>query len=260
MKRGATASAILHGLLLLVLAIGMPSWLESDALTIPPAMVVEILPVTSKTNVRPNPPQPKQQQQQPPKEQPKPEPPKEQPKPKDSVPLPEKPKDEPKKEEPKKEPKPDPAPEKKQEEPKKEKTEDSFDDLLKDLAKSAPQEPVNDAPKAKNTDYEEGEPLSISELDYIRQQMRKCWRVPAGMMDAHKILVKLRIDMQQDGSVRQVEVLDKMRFATDTGYRTMAESAIRAVRLCSPFSQLPPSKYGSWKTMDMTFDPSDSLY
>ncbi len=60
-------------------------------------------------------------------------------------------------------------------------------------------------------------------------------------------------------TVASVEVQDTMRMS-DPLYRVAAETAMRAVRRCSPFDKLPKEKYDSWKEMTMTFDPSEMLY
>ena len=65
--------------------------------------------------------------------------------------------------------------------------------------------------------------------------------------------------MNQDGSLLGVpQVVDTSRMSDDA-YRVMAESAMRAVRLCSPLKYLPPGKYERWREVDLTFNPRDIL-
>jgi hypothetical protein len=49
------------------------------------------------------------------------------------------------------------------------------------------------------------------------------------------------------------------RYNSDTFYRAAADSAVRATHECSPLKNLPPDKYGSWKEMELTFNPADML-
>lgn len=266
MNRGIISSFSLHTILLLLMVLGVPEMLRKDLPPVPPVMVVEILPVTGKTNVRPSEPKQKvdaDQKKPDKKEEPKP---KEQQKPEekkpDPKPVPEVKKEEVKKEEPKKEGI-------KKEEPKKEEKEkpkpkDDFAEILKNVAKSSNQKQGADDTnpnKAINTEFNEAEPMSMAEVDYIRQKVKTCWNVGtfAGMKDSRKMVVNLRINLLADGTVMDVKPEDFGRM-NDPLYRVAAETAMRAVRKCSPFDRLPPEKYENWKEMTMSFDPSEMLY
>ena len=41
-------------------------------------------------------------------------------------------------------------------------------------------------------------------------------------------------------------------------FRTLAESALRAVRLCQPL-KVPPTGYDKWKDLQLNFNPSEML-
>ncbi|MBI1276395.1 hypothetical protein GC177_10580 [bacterium] len=272
LKRGMTASGILHGLMFIAIMLGIPSMLSNkDPMDVPLPMVVEIVPIGAKTNVAPQEKQMKQDKPKP-KEPPKP---KEQEKPKEEVkpePLPE---PEPKKPEPEKEkvpekPKEEPTPlkkpekEKPKEEKKKEdkKADDDFESVLKNLAATASD---TNKKEVKNTDYDPSQKMSVTELDALQarfnEAMVKCWTMPAGIRDAHKMIVALQITMLPDGNVQDVQIKDTTRYATDAGFRAAAESAVRAVRLCSPYGKIMPmDKYADWQIINMNFDPSDVLY
>jgi len=114
-----------------------------------------------------------------------------------------------------------------------------------------------DSPKPR-TDI--GPDLTISEKDLVRQQIQRCWNLPAGAKDAHTMIISIRMVMNPDGSVQQARILDQAKMSTDPFYRTMAESALRATLnpRCQPF-KLPPEKFDRWKTMKLTFDPRDML-
>jgi outer membrane biosynthesis protein TonB len=184
-----------------------------------------------------------------------------------------KPKPEPKPQEPKKADtkklSPSPVP------PRKPKAPDQFESVLKTLEdlKSAPptEKPKEDKPA--EPDFEQmmaealesdkprtdvGPEMTISEIDLVRQQIHRCWSLPAGAKDAHEMLISIRITMNPDGTVSTARVLDNARMATDPFYRTMAESALRAVLnpRCQPF-KLPPEKYDRWQNMKLNFNPRD---
>jgi hypothetical protein len=71
--------------------------------------------------------------------------------------------------------------------------------------------------------------------------------------------VEIRVTFNPDGSVVRAEILNTARMASDTFYRTAAESAYRAVLQCSPLRQMPVKKYNTWKVVTLNFDPSQML-
>ena len=98
------------------------------------------------------------------------------------------------------------------------------------------------------------EPLSLSVSDAIRRQVEDNWNVPAGAADAADLTVEIRIQLRQDGSVQRAEIVDQARLS-ESFYRTMAESARRAVWQASPLRDLPPEKYEQWREITFTFKP-----
>jgi outer membrane biosynthesis protein TonB len=272
LKRGITASGILHGLMFIAIMLGVPSMLNKDPMDVPLPMVVEIVPIGAKTNIAQQEKQIKQDKVKPKEEPPKPKEVEKQEEPKQPEPLPE---PEPKKPEPVKEaiaekpkedekPKEEKKPEKPKEEPKKDekKADDEFENILKNLAATSSD---TNKKEVKNTEYDPNQQLSVTELDALNarfnQHMKPCWNMPAGIMDAHKMVVNLKITMLPDGRVQDVQITDTMRYSTDPGFRAAAESAVRAVRLCAPYDKiLPMDKYAAWREIDMDFDPSSLLY
>lgn len=228
----------------------------------------------------------------PPEPEPEPEPipvPEPEPEP-EPEPIPEpQPKPEPKPEPvpvPKPEPKPQPKPEPKSKpvipkaKPKpKPKPVDPFASVLKtleDLKKQPPapkKEPeekpkekektdlmkkIEDALKSTSKSHDSTKPLSLSEIDLVRQQIRKCWNVPAGAKDAENLVIEIKITMNQDGTVNTARIQNDSRLASDGFFRAAAESALRAVLnpRCSPY-KLPREKFSSWQSMTLSFNPKD---
>ncbi len=99
--------------------------------------------------------------------------------------------------------------------------------------------------------------LSASELAGIRQQIERCWNVPVGVPGIETMRVNLRIQLESDGAVREVSIEDSGRLAQDPGFRTVAESARRAVLTCRLI--LPIEKFAVWRDMVLTFSPGDAL-
>src|SRR3546814_20854863 len=67
----------------------------------------------------------------------------------------------------------------------------------------------------------------------------------------------ISVNLAPDGRViGQPRVVDAMRMNRDAYFRSAAENAVRAIFKCSPFD-LPVAQYTEWKTMNLTFNPSE---
>jgi outer membrane biosynthesis protein TonB len=97
--------------------------------------------------------------------------------------------------------------------------------------------------------------LSQNELDALRARLRECWNVPVGVAEARDLIVTVRIQFKQDGSLQTDPRL--MNSGGHPAFQVAAESALRAVRTCAPFSFLPAAKYEAWKDVIVDFDPRD---
>lgn len=102
-----------------------------------------------------------------------------------------------------------------------------------------------------------GAKMTMSEEDALRRQLEGCWNVPFGARDAESLRVEIFMVINPDRTLREAKVVDMARYRSDSFFRAAADSALRAVRnpLCSPFD-VPPDKYDVWKTVTVTFDPS----
>jgi len=285
--RNFTLSLLVHAVIFAVAYFGVPA-MQGERAAVDVPISVEIVTVADVTNVPSKPkkvaPKPKQK----PKPKPKPAPPPPPAAPQGAIekpPVPEPVVEKPKAEAvivPEPEPAPKPAPEPKKAEvkkltpapipPRKPKAPDSFESVLKTLEqlKKEPPPPPKpdpavdfskmmenalDTPTPRN---DVGPIMTISEIDLVRQQIHRCWNLPAGAKDAHKMLISIRVVMNPDGHVRAARVLGQQQMSSDPFYRAMAESALRAVLnpRCQPF-KLPPDKYDRWQTMLLNFDPKE---
>jgi hypothetical protein len=94
--------------------------------------------------------------------------------------------------------------------------------------------------------------MSANEIDAFRAQISRCWTPPVGGLGGDAIIVKLRIALNEDGSLtRAPEIYNEL---ASPFFRPAADSAVRAVMQCQPY-RMPPEKYGQWRDMLLTFDP-----
>ena len=246
----------------------------------PPVRVAEAAPPREPSRPRPPepPPEPSPEPPPPPEpEAPEPEPVKsEMPEPEVGKPVPPRPqarKPEPPKQEAKK-PEP-PKPESPKQEPPKQEAKKpeperpDFQRLLKDLtereeeprppareqqAAEAPSEPSQSiAPRLSDR-------LSVSEMDALRRQISSCWSIDPGLPNVREMSVEIRVRISRDRVVEQAEVVDAGRMRSDSVFRSVAESARRALRnpSCSPL-ELPPDRFETWRDAVFVFSPRDVL-
>lgn len=154
-------------------------------------------------------------------------------------------------------------PEKKAEKPKPKKNEFNLDDIgaaADKLAQTQPAKPVEPATKPQASGPRSaagrGTKMTSTEIDALRSTISQCWNVPAGAPNPETLVVRLKLFLNQDGTVaRQPELIDTAgRAGSDPYFRAAAEAAIRAVQVCAPY-QLPPDKYDDWSEITVNFRP-----
>ena len=89
----------------------------------------------------------------------------------------------------------------------------------------------------------------------MRARIQQCWNPPAGLADARDLIVVVRIRFNTDGSLSADPTLSNS--GSHPTFQVAAESALRAVRRCAPYSFMPIAKYDVWKDVEVTFDPRD---
>ena len=266
MNRSLIISSVFHVLLIIVTAMSIP-FLTKKPLDIPPIVSVELIQIAEKTNV-PFAPKAKKiiekvkeneklvSEQAPPKKVKKIKP--------DAVPMPD---DKTKKVEKIKEDKQNPEKidnEVKQvsEFEKKKLFDPSNIAALIDKSKEESAEVL----KKKNNvtqDQEknlENSGLSLSEEDALKAQIFGCWSIPLGLPYNENLLVRIKLQLKPDGSVFKSEILDhaRMNRPGQGFYKVLAESALRAVKLCQPL-RVPSTGYERWKELQLNFDAREML-
>ena len=102
--------------------------------------------------------------------------------------------------------------------------------------------------------------LTLSEEDALRAQIFGCWSIPLGLPYDENLLVRIKLELKKDGTIIKSEILDheRMNKPNQKFYKILAESALRAVRLCQPL-KVPPTGYEKWKNIQLNFDPTEML-
>lgn len=207
-------------------------------------------PLKAEAVVPPPPAQPTKAEEAEPKpeklEKPKEAEAKKEPLPKKAEAKPEKPKDK---------PKPKPAP---QAETKRDVNADRLAALLNKIPDAAKEPRVNDPPQETPRKPVKGQSsgtqktMSVNEIDALRAKIAQCWSPPPGGLGADAIIIKLRLQLNEDGSL-----IGYPTVANSGGspfFQAAADSAVRAVFQCQPY-ELPAAKYAVWRDMILNFDP-----
>jgi len=266
-NRSILISSVLHLILIMITAMSLP-FLAKKPIDLPPIVSVELIQITEKTNI-PFAPKAKKiiekvkeeekklvSEQAPPKKVKKIKP--------DAVPMPE---DKVKKVEKIKEDKQNP--EKIDNEVKQVsefEKEELFDPnniaALIDKSKVETAEAINRDDKVTQDQEKnlENTGLTLSEEDALKAQIFGCWSIPLGLPYNENLLVRIKLQLNPDGTVSQSEILDhaRMNKPGQGFYKVLAESALRAVKLCQPL-RVPTTGYERWKELQLNFDAREML-
>ena len=102
--------------------------------------------------------------------------------------------------------------------------------------------------------------LSLSEEDALKAQIFGCWSIPLGLPYNENLLVRIKLQLKPDGSIMRSEILDhaRMNKPGQGFYKVLAESALRAIKLCQPL-RVPSTGYERWKELQLNFDAREML-
>ena len=267
MNKSLIISSVLHVILITITAMSLP-FLAKKPIDLPPIVSIELIQITDKTNI-PFAPKAKKiidkvkekekklvSEQAPPKKIKKKKP--------DAVPMPE---NEIKKIEKPREEKQNPEKidnEVKQvsEFEKKELFDPNNIAALIDKSKIESAQKINKSDKITQDQNKniESTNLSLSEEDALKAQIFGCWSIPLGLPYNENLLVRIRLQLEKDGTVIKSEILDhaRMNKPGQGYYKVLAESALRAIKLCQPL-RVPTTGYDRWKELQLNFDAREML-
>ena len=267
MNRSIIISSALHLLLMIITALSLP-FLAKKPIDLPPIVSIELIQITDQTNI-PFAPKAKKiiekvkekekklvSEQAPPKKVKKIKP--------DAIPLPDDKVDKIKKiEEDKQNPEKIDTEVKQVSEFEKE---ELFDPnniaALIDKSKEESAETTNKNDKITQDQQKslENVGLSLSEEDALKAQIFACWSIPLGLPYNENLLVRIKLQLKPDGTVMKSEILDhaRMNKPGQGFYKVLAESALRAVKLCQPL-RVPTTGYERWKELQLNFDAREML-
>jgi colicin import membrane protein len=103
--------------------------------------------------------------------------------------------------------------------------------------------------------------MTMSWLPALVKRISDCWTVPAGARDADSMQVRIQVRLNSNGMLSAQPLLVEAPVGNPVVGVAFAQSAIRAIEQCQPYSFLPQAEYkGGWDYMDMTFSPKDLFH
>ena len=266
MIKNVAISSALHILLVVITALTFP-FIAKKPIDLPPLISIELIQITDKTNI-PFAPKAKKiiekvkekeklvSEQAPPKQLKKEKP--------DAIPLPDQ------NQEIVKKPEKDVQNPEKIDEEVKQVSEFEKDELfdpnniaaLIDKSKEELAETTNKTDKITQSNQKNitSSALTLSEEDALKAQIFGCWSIPLGLPYNENLLVRIKLSLKPDGTVINSEILDhaRMNKPGQGFYKVLAESALRAIRLCQPL-RVPSTGYERWKDLQLNFDAREML-
>ncbi|HEX4293736.1 MAG TPA: hypothetical protein VHZ29_06350 [Rhizomicrobium sp.] len=112
--------------------------------------------------------------------------------------------------------------------------------------------------ESTGNDAAAGSDAAYALRDFVRAQVMRRWNLDLSLLGERKWIVALRVVMKSNGTIREAEVVDKHRYATDAIFRQIAISAKNAVLLSSPIA-LPAGSYPAETEMTLNLNPRDAM-
>lgn len=107
---------------------------------------------------------------------------------------------------------------------------------------------------SKGTSTGSSSTLSASELSMFMAKIKGCWDVPAGIADANSVpVLPITIQLNRDGSLASQPRIDIQ--VPPGPMQIVAESALRAILKCAPYTMFRQSNYEAWRILPLGFDP-----
>lgn len=142
--------------------------------------------------------------------------------------------------------------------PEKEKAREFNTDVIANLLDKLPEDSGRQKePTDASKDTAALRPLSLSEVDALRQQIQQCWNPPPAVQTAQGLRVKIRVVFTPDGNFAgRPEVLSR---GNDPLYLLAVESAVRGLIRCQPYD-VPVDRFDAWREVDINYSPDGVFF
>ena len=98
--------------------------------------------------------------------------------------------------------------------------------------------------------------MTVSVVDALRVALTRCWNIDTSRPDIEDIRLTAHLKMLPTGVVDRIWFESESRAETDPSFAYVLDTVKAAIRTCSPFSMLPRNEFDKWKSINLTFYPS----
>ena len=98
--------------------------------------------------------------------------------------------------------------------------------------------------------------MTVSVVDALRVALTRCWNIDTTRDDLEDIRLTAHLKMLPTGVVDRIWFESESRAETDPSFAYVLDTVKAAIRTCSPFSMLPRNEFDKWKSINLTFYPS----
>jgi hypothetical protein len=107
--------------------------------------------------------------------------------------------------------------------------------------------------EAKSAESKKDELIVMEVINSIRNKLTKCWHVPESIAYKEKLSIKINLLLSEQGEIIMADVADTNSYKGDPLFRSIADSAMRAVYKCSPLADLSSDYYHIWREITLDF-------
>ncbi|MDR2831661.1 MAG: hypothetical protein LBV62_01970 [Rickettsiales bacterium] len=123
----------------------------------------------------------------------------------------------------------------------------SVDKKLRDIVK--PREIKNE----KSVESKKDELVVAEIINSIRDKLTKCWSIPESIAYKENFSIKINLLLSSQGEIIMADVADSSSYRDNPLFRSIADSAMRAVYKCSPLTGLPIEHHHIWREVTLDF-------
>ncbi|MDA0939103.1 MAG: hypothetical protein O3C05_02300 [Proteobacteria bacterium] len=98
---------------------------------------------------------------------------------------------------------------------------------------------------------------SLSDIDLIKQQIQYSWSPITFAGNSQSIIVTVQIQLDIDGNIVSVRVLNSKAQKEQKYYRAFVDSILRAIHIASQLQNLPRDTFARWRNLELIFNLDD---
>lgn len=116
-----------------------------------------------------------------------------------------------------------------------------------------PREVKNEVKSEKSVNDKKDELVVKEIINSIRDKLTKCWSIPDSAAYKENFNIKINLLLSSQGEIVMADVANSSSYRNNPLFRSIADSAMRAVYKCSPLTNLPTQHHHIWREVTLDF-------